>query len=1036
MKLRVSFLASVAVAMVLALFGGFSDVSSHIIPAFPIQPFASDALGGISTNKLDQSIAGNYTITQTLAGERSSLPWIFSGPGFWLDLDKEIVDGTQVGTVWTNIDANCNGEVDYMAGATTFSGDPPVPTDPLKWLEATTAVEGTSEDYLKAIMPPFSWLLRHKVDIDHLILGTGPGSVGTVSVLNTVYAAIPYSPNGSTFVAQTKLGGAPTTPPSSVCLDTPQSSESVTWVYNNPPNDGDIDGVCNQVANQCADAGVYGEAPDLYNVTIAAPFPAAVNVDVEKHKVNSGPEAGTFAELWMVNNLTPAIVTGEWVPPGAAAFVVNVFLPVGVDVEQHQNLEITCHAPGWGLLVLKNILFPLPPTEDTNLGDNVGMAIILVKCGTPATTPEVDKEVSLIKADPSQIAPTTPGVPVPVAIDELKANHATVNVLGNETLEALVSDVTGPVPGTPDGVPDLTVAWAPGVIVRALGHSDLTPTVTGGGTPTISFTVDEWPGQADVLATLNIACAVGTPAGLYAAVVVATDMPAASFETKASDNANHRVITVRCGGAADDGKVDGDGLYARWTILASQGSSSLARLGDLRKSYTGSPSIPSDIGYVERIIDLQCFWIDEDGGAPAGADGVISEVESWQDPDLLALGTIGTVDPDGDCAIDAAFAQPGHPVDLPTIAGTCPKLQYSEYPVAVTNTMAKDADCDGLVDGIEKAWGSNPLLADSDDDGSPDFVEMFMFTNPVNNDTDGDGFLDKPANVYGNNTDVSMDNCPSVYNPTQLNSDGARRVNGGKITNIYASTPGQDKLGDACDDDNDNDGAVNGYESAAAQGTEPLQLDTDCDTVMDGAELRVNDAATAKNPAVKSAWSNVQQVYYRGCHINTAKNSEHSYTDWDAEYDGLEDDAENDLDGDGIICPTDKDSDNGTGTGAGGKAEVIDQVEAYGYNTGLANKDTDGDGCDDWVEIHDINGDRTVDSSDYSLLAKRFANKILSDCTGGVYPGAVPCSCVSDLIFDVNKDGTIDSSDISSMGKNSCLLKIGVGGCPTCPAEN
>ena len=48
-------------------------------------------------------------------------------------------------------------------------------------------------------------------------------------------------------------------------------------------------------------------------------------------------------------------------------------------------------------------------------------------------------------------------------------------------------------------------------------------------------------------------------------------------------------------------------------------------------------------------------------------------------------------------------------------------------------------DCDGLVDGIERAWGSNPLVADSDGDGATDFVEMFQYTNPLNPDTDGDG---------------------------------------------------------------------------------------------------------------------------------------------------------------------------------------------------------------------------------------------------------------------------------------------------------
>jgi len=1086
MKLRISFLASVAVAMVLALFGGFSDVSSHIIPTYPIQPFASDALGGISTNKLGDSITANWTVTQSLQGERSSLPWIFSGPGFSLDLDKEIVDGTPVGTVWTNIDADCDGTVDYMAGACTFAGDPPVPTDPLKWFEATTAVEGDpNQVYLKAIMPPFSWLVRHTTDITHLCLSTSGSSVGTVSVLNTIYAAIPYSPNGSTFVAQTKLGGSPTSPPSSVCLDTPQSSVSVTTVYNNPPKEGDLDGVCNQGTQACADAGIYGMwATDLAgvpaNTVTIASVPGSVTVDVEKYKVNNGPEAGVFEELWEVES-TNADILAAWVP-GGVLIAEDIPLPVAVSVEQDKVLSITCNVAGnyWGLVVLKNLLSPIPPTEDTNLDDNAFTFVVLVKCGAPATTPEVDKEVSLIRAvgkpetagaqcinaldddndgtvndgcaavgapetgaqcsnaidddvPPDGVAndgcPTVggdhvapaPGVPVPVAIDELKANHATTNVLGDEWLVAEVGDVDAE-PG-----PDLILAWAPGVTVTALGKTTQTPAVTSCGTGCIKFQVNEWPGQADVNAVLNIACPATTPAGLYPVVVKAIDVPAAGagFESKPSDNAQRKVITVRCGGAAPDGKVDGDGLYARWTILASQGSASLARFGDLRKSYTGEPSIPSDIGYMERIIDLQCFWIDEDGGAPAGADGVISETESWTDDDMPA-----GIDPDGDCLAASNLAQPGHPVDLPTIAGTCPKLQYSEYPMAVTYDMAEDADCDGLVDGVEKAWGSNPLLADSDGDGAPDFVEMFMFTNPVSPDTDGDGFLDKPANVYATNTDPSMDNCPSVANPTQANNDGSRRPNGGKISGAYASTPNQDKMGDACDDDDDNDGAVDGYETAnatPAYRTDPLKLDTDGDTVMDGAEWRLKLAdSNPTDPLVFPFWSPTDdQKYYRGCHINVAKDSEHLYTDWDTEYDqtapgGAADDVENDPDGDGKICPSDTDSDNGTGTGAAGKVEVADSIEAFGYNTGITNKDTDGDGCDDWVEIFDINGDRTVNVMDQLAEAKRTAGDL-----------------VSDSVYDVNKDGVIANvMDQLALAKNTCSAKPNTGGCPSCPAED
>jgi len=1015
MKLRISFLASVAVAMVLALVGVLNDVSTtRAIMPLPIQPFASDALGGISTNQLGQSITGNWTVTQSLAGERSSLPWIFSGPGFGIDLDKEIADTTPVGTVWTNIDALCDGGVDFMAENCSLLAGGPAGYEgrasPLLWLEATTAVEGTSEDYLKAIMPPFSWLLRHKVDITHLCLGTGGSSTNTVSVLNTIYAAIPYSPNGSTFVAQTKLGGSPTSPPSSACLDTPQSSESVTTVYNTPPNEGDIDGVCNPATQACADAGIYGMWTDN---SVAIANGGSTTMDVEKYKVNNGPEAGNFSELWEVESTNSGILAA-WVP-GGPVFAEVIALPVAVSVEQDKVLSITCTAPAdnqWGLVVLKNLLSPIPPTEDTNLDDNAFTFVVLVKCGTPVVTPAVDKEVSLIKAIPSHIAPTTPGVPVPVAIDELKANHGTTNVLGDEWLVAEVGDVDATVG------PDLILAWAPGVIVRALGHSDLTPTVTSCGTGCIKFQVNEWPGQADVLATLNIACPATTPAGLYPVVVKAIDAPVGAFESKPSDNAQRKVITVRCGGAADDGIVDANGLYARWTILASQGSASLARFGDLRKSYQNPPSIPSDTGYVERIIDLQCFWIDDDGGAPADVNGVISEVASWQDPDLLALGGIGTVDPDGDCAIAAAYAQPGHPVDLPTIAGTCPKLQYSENPMAVTNSMAEDADCDGLVDGVEKAWGSNPLLADSDGDGAPDFVEMFQFTSPVNSDTDADGFLDKPSIVYATNTDPSIDNCPSVYNPTQLNSDGARRDNGPKINGDWASNPNQDKLGDACDDDNDNDGAVNGYELSTAGGkavSDPLKLDSDGDTVMDGAEWRLGT-----NPNLNTSfptWSALDQLYYRGCHINTAKNSEHSYTDWDAEYDGVENDVEMDPDGDGIACSTDTDSDNGTGSSAAAAAEVLDSVEAFGYNISLTNKDTDGDGCDDWVEIHDTNGDRTVNVGDSLALAKRRAGIITADP-------------VSDLVFDVNRDKALNVGDSLSMAKNACGFKPGTGGCP------
>jgi len=247
-RLLLGAVGVVAVAGALALFAVLRDpgTSQALIP-LPIQPFAADALGGISTNQLNVSIGSNYTVTQVLQGERTTIPGIFSGPGFSVDPDASIPDGTPVGTVWSNVDAACDGAVDFMAlDCTKLASGPPGHegrASPLTWLEATTNVDAPSPDeYLKTIMPNplvFPWIARHKVDIDHLCLFTGGASVATTSVLNTVYAAIPFSPGGGAFVAATKLGGSPTTPPSNVCLDSPQTSESITTVYNNPPLKGD-----------------------------------------------------------------------------------------------------------------------------------------------------------------------------------------------------------------------------------------------------------------------------------------------------------------------------------------------------------------------------------------------------------------------------------------------------------------------------------------------------------------------------------------------------------------------------------------------------------------------------------------------------------------------------------------------------------------------------------------------------------------------------------------------------------------------------
>jgi hypothetical protein len=739
-------LAAVIAAGTLTSFGILRDFSgTQATMPRPVQPFAAQAIGGVSTTQLGQSIAASQAVTQVLKGERTTIPAVFSGPGFSVDPDTgppydvspppPLVPIKPLGTVWSSVDVNCDGQVDFMAAdfmpanCALLAGGPPGyegRASPLTWLEAPTNVAGGPAAFLLPIMPPWPWIARHKVDIGWLCLGTIPAWVATNSVLNTVYAQIPFSPGGGAFVAATKLGGSPTTPPSSVCLDSPQSSESITTLYNNPPLNG---------------------------------------------------------------------VDANW-----------------------------------------------------------------------------------------------------------------------------------------------------------------------------------------------------------------------------------------------DGLDDNSGLYVRWTALQSVGSTSLNQPGDLRKSFQSPPSFPSDTGYVERFVQLECYWLDDNGcsmdDCDANDDGYISAEESWNDPDLWAMGGIDNVDADRDCLMNAARAQPGWPAAAIDAADspngvTCDSspnwVPYSVDPVLVHHDTAADTDCDGLVDGIEWAWGSDPTLADTDNDGASDFVEMFQFTDPTDTDSDDDGLLDRPDDDYlaaaagsaetGESVNLD-DNCPTVANPGQENNDGKRRDNGIKIPNASASNPNQDKLGDACDDDDDNDGANDAYESW--QGTVPLKLDTDGDTVNDGAELRrmtFDPSADPLNAALKPAWNNSEQVYYRGCRINVNNNYPGFW-----EYDGTSDGVEMDVDGDGILCQSggsivDEDSDNGWGTGGGAACEIIDQVEAFGYGTGVANKDSDGDGCADWIEIVDVNGDRQASFvSDGRFIADRAFNRILPDP-------------VSDSILDIDKNGLVTVVDVMLALKNSSPTK-------------
>jgi subtilisin family serine protease len=220
-------------------------------------------------------------------------------------------------------------------------------------------------------------------------------------------------------------------------------------------------------------------------------------------------------------------------------------------------------------------------------------------------------------------------------------------------------------------------------------------------------------------------------------------------------------------------------------------------------------------------------------------------------------------------------------------------------------------------------------------------------------DSDGDGVLD------------GLDNCPSVPNPDQLNTDSALVPNGADIASDFRANPDKDAQGDACDPDDDsdgpdgNDGLYEDTEEAAGCGygpTDPLKKDTDGDTAIDGYECKMDK--DPDNPG--------QRAY---CSSAT------------------------DTDGDGIT----------------------DCVEEMGYGTSPLSTDTDGDssgndGCQDDKQIVDVNRDGLANILDVMAVA-------LIALTPG------PFDPVSERAADIDKNGVNNVLDVSVAALNSTLVQ-------------
>jgi hypothetical protein len=150
-----------------------------------------------------------------------------------------------------------------------------------------------------------------------------------------------------------------------------------------------------------------------------------------------------------------------------------------------------------------------------------------------------------------------------------------------------------------------------------------------------------------------------------------------------------------------------------------------------------------------------------------------------------------------------------------------------------TDPTDSDTDDDGLTDLEEVNAGTDPLDSDSDDDGLTDGEEIGEGTNPLDADTDDDGLTDSEEVTCGSDPLNDESTCEVC--------DGADNDFNDGIDEGFVDTD-SDNTADCVDSDDDNDGLSD--EQEAETGTDPLNPDTDNDTVADGSDICPLEDAT------------------------------------------------------------------------------------------------------------------------------------------------------------------------------------------------
>ena len=303
-----------------------------------------------------------------------------------------------------------------------------------------------------------------------------------------------------------------------------------------------------------------------------------------------------------------------------------------------------------------------------------------------------------------------------------------------------------------------------------------------------------------------------------------------------------------------------------------------------------------------------------------------------------------------------------------------------------TDPFDDDTDGDTFTDDIDRCplngpdtTGETDNQQDSDFDGAGDVCDLDDDNDGVSDaieDTNGNGQYDPlvdRSNKFLKFTDADshpddVDNCPKDNNQNQRNTDSDPNAPVGVVA---------DADGDACDDDDDGDGIDDILEDLDGNNqltgdeqflTDPLDADSDDDTILDGAD---NCKLTA----------NQDQLDNNGNNIGDA-------CDNDADGDGFSNDDETTCTGDpnaqldDQIQPTDSDNDGDCDDGVDGDDDddgVLDGdddcpiafIDIDGNGTPYVSDpatDHDGDGCRDSDQDDDDDNDGFDDSDELACF--------------------------------------------------------------------